>query len=286
MARRPNPSAACRALGFRLKRYREARELTITSVGKAIGMAASSISRTEAGEQALHYGIVEKLLDHYGVTDAAARAECVELAKQGRKRGPWAGQAPLLNASFLNLEDGAAAIWCLDPSTVPGLLQTRAYFRVLAEAELPGVSEEELAARTQVRLDRQRILDGPDATLLQVVLDEAVLHRVIGSPAVMAEQVNHLITMAGKANTEIQVLPFSESERLARFTILRFDDPTDVGTVYLEHVHKDEWVDDAEDVAKFLDAWSRARAAAASPAQSLNMLRAAEQRFVEQGKDK
>lgn len=285
---RPSPTAACRALGFRLRRYRLAHDNpTLGAVAKRVGMGASSIGRAESGEQALIPAVVEKILDYFGVADSAERAVCLDLAVQARKRGPWAGRAPLLNSTFLSLEDAATEICCLDPATIPGLLQTREYFRVLAQTQLPGVSEAELDSRTDVRMERQLILTRDDPCQLQVVLDEAVLHRVVGAPGVMAEQFEHLITMARRHNVEIQVLPFSEGEYgvAAGFTILRFEEPTDPGTVYLEHPHRDEFVDGAAEVARFDSLWSRLRAIAASPTQSLRMLRAARDRFIEQGKD-
>jgi hypothetical protein len=44
------------------------------------------------------------------------------------------------------------------------------------------------------------------------VLDESVLHRIVGSRAIMADQLDQLIAAAGGPNTVIQILTFTDGE--------------------------------------------------------------------------
>jgi hypothetical protein len=55
------------------------------------------------------------------------------------------------------------------------------------------------------RVERQSIITGPDAPQVIAVLDESVLYRLIGKPAIMARQLDHLLEMSQQPNVTIQV---------------------------------------------------------------------------------
>ncbi len=94
-----------------------------------------------------------------------------------------------------------------DPILVPGLLQTAEYARALfvAAGEDADRAEELVAAR----LDRQAVVDRPRPPHVVVVLDEAVLHRLIGSPAIMCDQLTHLAAVSGRPHVSVEVVPAS-----------------------------------------------------------------------------
>ena len=80
---------------------------------------------------------------------------------------------------------------------VPGLLQTRKYaetlIRSVATADTP---EEQIAKGIELRITRQQILRGDKPVSFGAVLDESVLHRVIGGPEVMHHQLTKLLEVA------------------------------------------------------------------------------------------
>ena len=87
-----------------------------------------------------------------------------------------------------------------------GLLQTPAYARAILASwwlDTDGDIEAKLAART----GRQAILDRDDPPDLCALLDESVLHRCIGSAAIMAGQLEHLTQAARRPNVTIQLVP-------------------------------------------------------------------------------
>ena len=55
---------------------------------------------------------------------------------------------------------------------------------------------------------RQRILAGPDAVKLWVVMDEAALLRPVGGPATMRAQIEHLLKI-GERRHAVGVMPLS-----------------------------------------------------------------------------
>lgn len=79
---------------------------------------------------------------------------------------------------------------------MPGLLQTQGYAAALHRAELMNATEEEIERHVAVRMERQALLKQPDAPQLWVVLNEAVIRRVIGERGVMHEQLAKLVEVA------------------------------------------------------------------------------------------
>jgi hypothetical protein len=98
----------------------------------------------------------------------------------------------------------------------------------------PSESANEFA---RVRATRQERLTGPEPLRLWAILDEAVLHRKVGGPGVMREQLARLIDAASQQPTiTVQVLPFSAGAHpgmTGPFTILRFAEES-MNMVYLE----------------------------------------------------
>jgi hypothetical protein len=82
---------------------------------------------------------------------------------------------------------------------------------------------------------RQRLLSFDQGPSLFAVLDESVLHRVVGNPAVMLGQLKRLAEMAGWPNVTIRVVPYDAGVVPAgvnKFVILRSSLP-DIGDIVL-----------------------------------------------------
>ena len=78
------------------------------------------------------------------------------------------------------------------PSLLDGLLQTEDYAREIL-AVSPGVTEDEVNARLAARMKRQVILTRDDPPTAWFLVDDAALHRRVGSSDVMAAQMAHLV---------------------------------------------------------------------------------------------
>jgi transcriptional regulator with XRE-family HTH domain len=115
------------------------------------------------------------------------------------------GPVPSWFEDWLKAEGEAHALRIWQPLIIPGLLQTPEYARALfLAAGADVVKADELVA---VRVERQAILDRADPPHVVTVLDESVLHRLIGSPAIMRDQLEHVGSMAGRPNVQVQVVP-------------------------------------------------------------------------------
>lgn len=107
---------------------------------------------------------------------------------------------------FSMYEAEAVALRSCEHSFVPGLLQTEDYARAVLSRS-PNVTSAKVDERLSARLARQSVLDRDDPPLLWCLLDESVLHREIGGPATMRDQLSHIAEVAGRPNVTIQVIP-------------------------------------------------------------------------------
>lgn len=116
----------------------------------------------------------------------------------GQIKDWWAGYASLLPAgtgTYLGLEAAAEHVREFAAHTVPGRLQTPGYAQAFFKATRPELSAAEISGLVALQLRRQRPLDERGRTL-DLVLDESVLLRSVGSPQVMADQLAHPHTIA------------------------------------------------------------------------------------------
>ena len=130
------------------------------------------------------------------------------LAAEGKQQGWWQSYE-LDFATYVGLEEDAAAIRNFQSTTVPGLLQTADYARAMHQAGVPEFSPERIDQLIQVRLTRQRSLTKDPPLQLWAVLDEPVLHRLVGGYHVMRDQLQRMVEAALLPNVTIQIIPFS-----------------------------------------------------------------------------
>jgi hypothetical protein len=153
---------------------------------------------------------------------------------------------------------------------VTGLLQTEPYTRAIMTAALR-TDNNDMERQITVRMQRQRRLTAADAPTLWVVLNESALHRQVGGPAVMREQLAHITELAALPNVTIQVLPFTAGAHpamLGSFTLMQFPDPADLDVVYVEAETGALYLEKPEDVRRYSLILDYLRAQALGPAES------------------
>ena len=120
-----------------------------------------------------------------------------------------------------------------------------------------------------MRLRRQhRIYDPADPLRLWVVLDESALRRVIGSPDIMREQLEHLNTLSAEPHITVRVLPYSVGAHpglSGQFSILQFADSPEAGVVYLERFTSDRYLEKPSDAQRYSVIYDHLRAQALDP---------------------
>ncbi len=110
--------------------------------------------------------------------------------------------------SFAPHEQEATALYIFEHSMIPGLLQTEAYARAIFEG-FPDVTDDVVNERLAGRLSRQAILDRdePPPPVVCALMDQSALNREIGGPAVMRDQLMHLVAMSRRPNITVQIIP-------------------------------------------------------------------------------
>jgi len=231
-----------RQLGRRMKSLREDAGKTMTQVQEAKYASTTKLWRMESGLVPVKVGDVLALARLYGA-DSATTDHLVAMAEASTRPGWWQDyevDMPVDFQFFLGLESSAPRISSYESEFVPGLLQTADYSLAHARATLlTPQTQEEIQAALAFRLERQRQVFGrSEAPLVTVLLNAAVLARVVGDAQVMINQREHLLRLSKRKRVEIRVLPWDVGAHRAMFgafKLFEFDDPaTDPAVVYHE----------------------------------------------------
>jgi hypothetical protein len=148
--------------------------------------------------------------------------------------------------------------------------------RALHEDPLPFGSRDVISQRIQARLRRQELLirENPPPLQLRAILDEAVLHRVIGGPAVMAAQLKRVVQETERPNVTVQVLPYGIGAHPAldsNFNILEFSGPA-ADIVYSEGMVGFIYLDRPEDITRYHQVFEHLSQLALKPGPSAELM--------------
>ncbi|WP_445278050.1 DUF5753 domain-containing protein, partial [Streptomyces sp. DSM 41033] len=141
------------------------------------------------------------------------RTALTTLAREGRRKGWWAQYSDILTAGFqewLSIESDAARILAFQPMLVPGLLQTVEYATEVIRCDEKDATQAERDSYLEVRKVRQQIFARDHPPQYVCLLDEAVLRREVGGPAVMAAQLARILEVNNPPKLTIQVVPFGQ----------------------------------------------------------------------------
>ena len=100
----------------------------------------------------------------------------------------------------------ASVIRSYECQVIPGILQTPDYADAIFRPT--NSANKEIDRLVKARMERQNILNRVDPPHFMTIIDEAALHRLVGSVEVMRTQLRHLTHMASRYNIDIYVLPF------------------------------------------------------------------------------
>jgi transcriptional regulator with XRE-family HTH domain len=249
-------------LGRRLQERRQSAGASLEDAATALRVKTLTIRRLEKAEVALKPLYVEKLLETYGA-DRQEIDEFVALAEQANEPGWWHAYRDVLPtwfSAYVSLESGAKTLRTYEPHYVTGLLQTWGYARGVLRGGFPNESEEDLRRRVDLRLRRQSLLTRADAPTLWVVMEEAVLHRVVSGPEVMREQIDKLLEVSELEHVSLDIVPFTAGAHVgacAPFTYFRFEEPELPDVVYSEILSASMYLDQRADVSAHLEAHNR-----------------------------
>lgn len=287
---RRSPTLRRRRLSAELRNHLEVSGLTAVQVDKQLGWTPGKFARMARGQWTRPSPRdISDLLDLFEVHDDRRREYMLTLARQGRERGWWHPYREMLlerYSTYIGLEAEASSVLTFETTIVPGLCQTPEYATALMQRGPAELSEEEIAKRVEVRTNRQKLLTAEaDPLRLWVVLDEAVLYRLVGGPVVMAAQLRHLVALAQHPKVTVQIVTFgfgSHPGVSGPFTILEFPASEDPDAVYVENIAGELLIEEPKDVARHKVAFQRLHAFAQHPEDSLETIAKRAAKIAEQ----
>ena len=272
------PTVRRRRLGAELRRLREAHSLKLEEVAERLGLAPSTLSRIETGKAPTKSAYLTAMLEMYQVGDPGARKVLVDMAREGHRKGWWSIYDDVLPSGFdiyVGLEAEASGLRSYETDVVHGLLQTTDYAVAVLRELRPRDTQEQIERVVDLRMERQRLLDQDPPLDLWLIMDEGAIRRNIGGPAVMRNQLEHLIQASRWTNVTMQILAFEAGAHaglIGPFSILEFPERTDSDVAYTESVGGMIYLEKEREVRACAEAFDRMRAVALSPAASVELI--------------
>jgi transcriptional regulator with XRE-family HTH domain len=246
-----SPTARRRELGTVLRLLRTGTGMTAEVAAGRVGFSPSKLSRLENGRRGASPVDIDRLCELYQV-DEEQRQRLTALAAEGKQRAWWPRSLPY--SDYVGLEAEAASISDYGLAIVPGLLQTSDYARAILHGFVPALTPEAVEESVQARIARQRLLSAESAPIFEAILDESVLHRVVGSSALMLAQLQQLLDISRLPNVTIRVIPYQVGavpSPLNKFVILRFTRPDIADVVLIEALTDTLYLDGPEEIATY-----------------------------------
>ncbi|WP_280318817.1 helix-turn-helix domain-containing protein [Nocardia wallacei] len=202
---------ALRQLGRFLREAREGRGLSLSRASQLVALSKTALQRLETGGVKKFKIIdIRSLCELYEV-GLGDTAHTLELAKQAQVKSWYTAFSGLYSDPTFNMYVGleASAQHIITyHEIVPGLMQTPDYAKALIGSYYS--SGEDVERRVELRMKRQRIVTRKaDPVRLEVLLHESAIHRLIGSPRIMAGQLRQVAELSKRPNVSVRMAPFS-----------------------------------------------------------------------------
>ncbi len=265
-------------LGVAVRELRRQAGMTHEQLAAKARLPRTDISRLETGARKPDVGKVMTFLDALGSGEGSETwRTMIRLAREASEKGWWDG-AEFSGMSerqkrCADVESGARWIALYQNSLIPGLVQTPEFIAARDRALLDdGIAVDSAQGAARSRRQRELIRDGGPA--IDIVLEEQVVRRRVVDPKTMADQLRHLVGLAGRfPQISIRVLPvectFTRGHvPRSPLALHTFADEADGTALLVETVDDDMLIYDQREVASYVRLWDRLRDAALSDADS------------------
>lgn len=216
MARKSGASLEQVVFAARMKSMREAADVSLQEAADALGCSIATVRRIEDAGSLLNSGQVTKLAERYGRPDHEIDnlLDGLEAANAPAWWHRWFVVLEEWQKKVLPVETAALTIRTWNANLVPELLRTPAYSRALAERLDYDSTADEKFARVELLKERQARL-AERKVRIWALMGEAALNTLVGSDAIMEEQLQALRNAIGNRTERdmditIQVVPFGQ----------------------------------------------------------------------------
>lgn len=241
---------------------------TQEQLGRELGYSAAAVSAMETCAQPASDAMLvelERVLGNgTGVFDTARRFMRME-------------KYPRQFQDYVLLEQAAISLQLFATNVIHGLFQTEAYARALIGGGYPPLSEQRVEELVQLRMERKALFDRDPLPMIEIIIDEAVLRRVIGGEEVMREQLLHLVECARRRNVTLLVLPLDAGKygeyAAGHGEMNLVETPAHEHLVYLEAQDESLLISDPAKVSTYARRYAMIRAQALGPRESLDLIK-------------
>lgn len=287
-----NPTVLRLRLGAELRELRHRREWSLEVVVSKLqaveaDMSAAKLNRLENGKGAVKIQDVRALVDLYQVDSAAQRETLLQMAREARAAAPaawWTDYESVLPSglsTYVGLEAAAGKLMCFTHTLVDGLLQTEDYARATIQAARYNDSPDAIDRLVELRMQRQKMLRASPRLELVAIMDEAALLRPIGGREAMRTQLRHIVDVCEQlANISVLIVPLARGAYPVMHGMFTLIEPREAGpgvapVAYVDSPVGNLYLQRPEQIETFQELFSRLRAVALDPEESLRIVRAA-----------
>jgi transcriptional regulator with XRE-family HTH domain len=283
-----SPTVRQRELGKRLRELRNQHGLTVEEVADKLLCSATKISRLETAARPPSLRDVRDLCELYNL-DAPTSAEFMTLAREARQQMWWTQYEDLKLDPYLGLEAAAVAITSYTMYYIPALLQTEEYTTEIIRTIAPKMDPHILLERVKARMRRQQRLEEDDPPRYRVLLDEAVLHRAVGGPMVMAGQLDKVLQAERHGKVAVQVVSLDIGAHAAQdsnFILFEFAKNTNQSPVVsVEGLTGMQYLEKPADIIRYREAIEYLGDSALSPGESIARVTEKQRAYAEKAVD-
>ncbi|MBL1094291.1 MULTISPECIES: helix-turn-helix domain-containing protein [Streptomyces] len=264
-ANKPKRITSWHVIGAQLSHFRKAARLTQPALAEAVGLHEDTIGSIEQGRRALKIDLAEtldELLDTKGALVVAV------------SKVPEREKLPAFVQSLVEHEEEALTLLSYQNQVVPGLLQTEQYARAVFDCLYPPLDEQQADEWVSARLDRQKLLERKKPRpMLNFVLEEVVLHRPIGGPGALRDQIRHLRRCAELPFLGLQIMPTTRAAHASLDgPLILLETPDHDHLAYIEAQRISFLVDDPDEVSVYEQKYGMLRSQALTPEETMSLL--------------
>ncbi|MGW3656254.1 helix-turn-helix domain-containing protein [Streptomyces sp. NPDC005151] len=243
------------------------RKWTQEHLGTEIGYSAAAVSAMETCAQPASddmLAALERVLgDGTGIFESARRYVRME-------------KYPEQFQNYALLEQDAVRLQLYATLVVHGLFQTEAYARALIGGGYPPLTDPRVEELVEARVARKVLFDREPVALIELILEEAVLTRDIGSKEIMHAQMRYLAECARRRNVTFQVLPLDcglSGEHAGAYGDMNLVETAEHDhLIYLEPQEEGKLITEPAKVSTYAQRYAKIRAQALGPRESLGLI--------------
>ncbi|MCX4963701.1 helix-turn-helix transcriptional regulator [Streptomyces sp. NBC_00654] len=264
---RESASPTVRLVADLARMARVRKGLTQEQLGKQTGYSAAAISAMETCAQPASDHLLMKLEEVVG--DGMGTFE------QARQYMRMEAYPPQFK-NYAPLEQTAVSLHLCSMQVVHGLFQTEEYARALIGGSFPPLPEQRVEQLVKGRVIRKELFDRDPMPMIELILEESVLTRVIGNEMIMREQMRYLVECAQRRNVTLYVLPLNAGTfgeyAGDRGEMTLVETPEHQHLVYLEPQDESLLISDPAKVSTYAQRYAKIRSQALGPRESLDLI--------------